>query len=165
MRCFLAAWPNTATREALAALSADIARRVEHRRVVRADDLHLTLAFIGELDDTNAIALSQNTNALRFTPFDWQLDTIGFFERAGVVWAGGETVTPLLELAEKLRNTLDRLNVRHDARALVPHVTLLRGAQSTAEELITPIVWRIDSVALYRSTGSRSHSIYQQVRY
>jgi len=165
MRCFFAAWPSAATREALAALSADLARRVEHRRAVRPDDLHLTLAFIGELDDANAAALSRAADALLITPFDWQLDTIGFFGPAGVVWAGGEAITPLVELAERLRRSLDSLKVGYDARELVPHVTLLRGAPQFAPEPITPIVWRIDSVALYRSTGSRSESIYQQVRF
>lgn len=165
MRCFFAAWPHVATRAALAVISADIARRVEHRCITRPDDLHLTLAFVGDLDNADAIALSQAANALRFKPFDWQLDRIGFFEAAGAVWAGGEMVTPLLELAEKLRHVLDELKVSYDSRPLVPHVTLLRGVERFEAELIRPLSWRIDSIALYRSSGSRSQSRYTKLQH
>ena len=88
MRCFIAAWPDEPTRLALSSASDDVRQRVEHRRVSRLDDLHLTLAFIGELADNVALDLSDAIAKLRFKPFTWQLDTLGFFKDAGVVWIG-----------------------------------------------------------------------------
>lgn len=168
MRCFIAAWPDASTRLALAALSDDVRPRIQHQRATRVDDLHLTLAFIGELADAAVVAVADAAAGLRFEPLDWRLDTLGFFEQAGVVWAGtdvsNETSKPLLALARRLRLILDQMGVTYDRRPLSPHLTLLRGVRRfDAEHTTPPIVWRIDSIALYRSAGDRSGSRYSRV--
>ncbi len=168
MRCFIAAWPDQPTRVALGALADEIRVRVGHRRATRIDDLHLTLTFIGALTDDNASAVAAAVAELQFMPFELPLDTLGFFEEAGVVWAGSgaasEARTPLLELARRSRQVLDRMNVDYDRRPLAPHVTLMRGVREFAAETIAPpILWRIDSIALYRSAGGRSGSRYSRV--
>ncbi len=168
MRCFIAAWPDESAHLALAALSEDVRQRIEHRRITHVDDLHLTLAFIGDLSDDDALPVAQAAARLRFKPFEWQLDTLGFFEQAGVVWAGAnmrdETHKPLLKLADRLRKVLNQMSIEHDRRPLAPHVTLLRGVRRfDMEHIAPPINWRIDSIALYRSAGSRSGSRYSRL--
>jgi 2'-5' RNA ligase len=164
MRCFIAAWPDEPTRIALSSVSDDVRQRIEHRRVSRPDDLHLTLAFIGDLADDVAFDLSDAIAKLRFTPFAWQLDTLGFFKEAGVVWIGAlETPKPLANLADRVRALLDQMSVAYDPRPLAPHVTLLRGVKSFAAERVAPIRWRIDSIALYRSDTARQASRYVRV--
>ena len=165
MRCFVAAWPDEPTRLALALLSNDVRQRIEHRRAARADDLHLTLAFIGDLAEEVAFDLADSVAKLRFKPFAWQLDTLGFFEEAGVVWVGpaDKTVSPLAELAERARALLDQMNVAYDRKPLAPHVTLLRGVKRFAAERVAPILWRIESIALYRSAPARQASRYVRV--
>lgn len=166
MRCFIAAWPDAPTRLALAALSGDVRQRVAHRRATRVEDLHLTLAFIGELADADALAVARSASGMQLGAFDWQLDRLGFFAQAGVLWAGvGDDASgPLLELSDRTRRLLDRMNVDYDRRALTPHVTLLRGVkQFDAEEIAPPINWRVDALALYRSGGDRSGARYSRV--
>jgi len=165
MRCFVAAWPDEPTRLALASLSDDVRQRIEHRRVARADDLHLTLAFIGDLADEVAFDVADSVAKLRFKPFTWQLDILGFFEEAGVVWVGATdaTVRPLADLADRVRALLDEMHVAYDRRPLAPHVTLLRGVKGFAAETVAPILWRIESIALYRSAPARQASRYVRV--
>jgi len=165
MRCFVAAWPDEPTRLALASLSNEVRQRIEHRRATRADDLHLTLAFIGDLAEEVAFDLADSVAKLRFKPSAWQLDTLGFFEEAGVVWVGAadKTMGPLAELAERTRALLDQMNVAYDRRPLAPHVTLLRGVKRFAAEKVVPIPWRIESIALYRSAPARQASRYVRV--
>ena len=165
MRCFVAAWPDEPTRLALASLSDDVRQRNEHRRVARADDLHLTLAFIGDLADEVAFDVADSIAKLRFKPFAWQLDTLGFFEEAGVVWVGAtvETVRPLADLADRIRALLDQMNVAYDRKPLAPHVTLLRGVKRFAAQKVAPTLWRIESIALYRSAPARQASRYVRV--
>ncbi len=165
MRCFVAAWPDEPTRLALASLSDDVRQRIEHRRVARADDLHLTLAFIGDLADEVAFDLADSVAKLRFKPFAWQLDTLGFFEEAGVVWVGATdaTVRPLADLADRVRALLDEMHVAYDRKPLAPHVTLLRGVKRFAAGTVAPILWRIESIALYRSAPARQASRYVRV--
>ncbi len=167
MRCFIAARPDPPTRIALSALSDDLRTRVEHRRATHIDDLHLTLAFIGDLSDGDALDVGDAAAALRFVPVDWQLDTLGFFEAAGIVWAGcnaTDAIAPLLELGRRLRQLLDLMNIEYDRRPLAPHITLLRGVRRfAAQQIGPPISWRVDSVALYRSSGRRPGSRYSRV--
>ena len=165
MRCFIAAWPDPLTRVALAAVSDDVRQRVAHRRTMRIDDLHLTLAFIGNLADEDAFAVADVITKLRFRPFAWRLDTLGFFDQAGVVWIGTARtpVKPLVALGGQVRAVLDRLDIDYDRRPLAPHVTLLRGVQRFDVERLAPITWRIDSIALYRSAAAGESARYARV--
>lgn len=165
MRCFIAAWPDEPTRIAVSSLSDYVRQRIEHRRVSRPDDLHVTLAFIGDLAENVALDLSDAIARLRFTPFAWQLDTLGFFKEAGVVWLGatGGSTKPLVDLGDRVRALLDQMNVTYDRRPLAPHVTLLRGVRSFAAEKVAPIRWCIGSLALYRSNSERHASRYVRV--
>jgi|SRR5688500_8003766 len=165
MRCFVAAWPDEPTRLALSSALDDVNQRVEHRRVSRVDELHLTLAFIGDLVDDVAFDLSEAIKNLRFRPFTWQLDKLGFFKEAGVVWigSGSETMKPLATLAGHVRAMLDTRSIAYDQRPLAPHVTLLRGVRNFVAQKAIPIRWRIDSVALYRSIPARHASRYARV--
>ena len=164
MRCFIAAWPDEPTRIALASVSDHVRQRIEHRRVSRPDDLHLTLAFIGDLAEDVALDLSDTIAKLRFTPFAWQLDTLGFFKEAGVVWLGaaGET-TKLVDLSDRVRALLDQMNITYDRRPLAPHITLLRGVRSFAAEKVAPILWSINSLAVYRSDPAHQASRYMRI--
>lgn len=165
MRCFIAAWPDPPTSVALAAVSADVRQRVAHRRATRIDDLHLTLAFIGNVVDEDAFAVAEAVERLGFTKFSWRLDTLGFFDDAGVVWVGAarQPVNPLVALAERARAVLDRFDLEYDRRPLAPHLTLLRGVQQFHVERIAPITWRIDSIALYRSAPAGRAARYARV--
>ncbi|MGZ9075762.1 MAG: RNA 2',3'-cyclic phosphodiesterase [Burkholderiaceae bacterium] len=165
MRCFIAAWPDPPTRIALAAVSEDVRQRVAYRRATRIEDLHLTVAFIGNLSDEDAFAVADAIAKMRFRPFTWRLDTLGFFDQAGVVWVGAarEPVKPLVALADQARAVLDEFALDYDRRPLAPHVTLLRGVRSFEVERVLPIVWRIDSIALYRSAPIGEAARYARV--
>ncbi len=165
MRCFIAAWPDAATRLALAALADDVRQRIEHRRASRVEDLHLTLAFIGEMPSEGAPTLAAAIAKMRFSPFVLRLDRLGFFAEAGVVWIGGSNAMtqPLVQLAGRARAVLDTMNIEYDARPLAPHVTLLRGVKRCDVASVVPIDWRVDSIALYRSAPQSAGSRYTRV--
>lgn len=165
MRCFVASWPDSPTRQRLTALSDDVRARIDHRRATRADDLHLTLAFIGNLDDATAYRVADAIASLRFRPFAWQLDALGFFAQAGVVWAGTvkQPGKPLAALADRVRCVLDQFDLCYDRRPLTPHVTILRGVKRFNPEPLATIKWRIDSIALYRSSPAGQASHYTRV--
>lgn len=165
MRCFIAAWPDPPTRIALTAVSEDAQQRIAHRRATRIDDLHLTFAFIGNLSDEDAFAVADTIAKVRFRPFTWRLDTLGFFDQAGVVWVGAarKPIKPLVALADHARAVLDEFALDYDRRPLVPHITLLRGVRWFEVERVAPIVWRIDAIALYRSAPIGEAARYARV--
>jgi 2'-5' RNA ligase len=132
---------------------------------MRAENLHLTFAFIGPLEEDTARRVALACKALAVEPFDWQVDAIGFFARPRVLWAGGPLSPALEALATSVRSMLDGLQVKYDRKPFVPHVTLLRDVKSFDGEasVFPPLPWRIEDVALFRSTQDEHGARYLRV--
>lgn len=167
MRCFVALWPDDATRERLAAVAREQQRRFPRARAMRADNLHLTLAFIGELDEARAAKVAAALEALSFDSFGWTLDAVGAFERARVLWAAGPDCAPLAALAQRARALLDELRVRYDRKPFVAHVTLLRDltrddARRAAAPIAPPVAWRADRPQLLQSVQREGRLRYER---
>jgi RNA 2',3'-cyclic 3'-phosphodiesterase len=165
MRCFLAAWPDAAARERCAELTETLRPHIDHGRAMRAGNLHLTLAFIGDLPDERGTAIAAACAALPAVSCDWELTEIGFFARPRVLWAGGALPDGLAAIAAGARALLDRMQVAYDRKPFVPHVTLLRDVKrfDGPREIVPPIAWPIREVALFRSGRDESGARYFRV--
>ena len=143
MRCFVACWPDEATRSRLDQAGAQGHALYPHARRVRRENLHLTLAFIGQLPQPAAPPLAQALGGLEVEPFAWRLDHIGRFGRARVLWAGGPAEPRLSKLAERVRSELRRLRIAFDPKPFAAHVTLLRdlpaARASRQDEIVAPL--------------------------
>jgi RNA 2',3'-cyclic 3'-phosphodiesterase len=153
MRCFLAAWPDESVRGRCAELTEALRAHTDHGRVMRAENLHLTLAFIGDLPDEAGARVAAACAQMPPLSCDWQLDAIGFFARSRVLWAGGAATPDLGAIADGARALLDGLRVAYDRKPFVPHVTLLRDVRrfDGPRDLAPPIPWPVREIALYRS--------------
>ncbi len=165
MRCFVAAWPDHATRHSLEQLLATLRAQVPAARPMQARNLHLTLAFIGELDSAAATRLAPSMDDLMLQPLDWTVDCLGWFPRARVAWAGGPTDLVLEASVNAVRAQLDTLGVAYDRKAFVAHVTLFRDVRAFAcsGPLAEPISWRTEHVALYAAARDERGPVYQRV--
>lgn len=164
MRCFVAAWPDDTTRESLDTLLAELRPRVPAARPMQARNLHLTLAFIGELDDAVA-AIIAPVDTVDTGPIDWLVDCLGWFPRARVAWAGGPTNDRLTAAVTAARASLERLAVPFDRKPFVPHVTLFRDVRrfDCSGPLSPPLRWRTDHVALYAAGRDDRGPAYRRV--
>jgi 2'-5' RNA ligase len=165
MRCFAACWPDEATRSRLDRAAA-LAHALHPRaRRVRRENLHLTLAFIGELPEPAAQRAAQALRGIELEPFAWTLDHIGRFERARVLWAGGPAQPQLAQLAERVRGLLRDAKIDFDRKAFAAHVTLLRDLPPGAHELVEPIeafAWPIHAALLLVSEpDARGATVYR----
>jgi 2'-5' RNA ligase len=168
MRCFVALWPDDAARERLAAVAREQQRRFPRARAMRPENLHLTLAFIGELDAARAAQIAAELDALPFESFAWTLDAVGAFERARVLWAAGPDCAPLAALAQRVRTLLNELHVAYDRKPFVAHVTLLRDltreeSRRAAGPIAPPIVWHADRPQLLQSAQREGCLRYERV--
>jgi 2'-5' RNA ligase len=168
-RCFAACWPDEATRSRLDRAAA-LAHALHPRaRRVRRDNLHLTLAFIGELPEAGARQAAQALRGIELEPFAWTLDHIGRFERARVLWASGPAQPHLAQLAERVRGLLRDLQIDFDRKPFAAHVTLLRdlppGRAPGADERVEPIeafAWPIHAALLLVSErDARGATLYR----
>jgi 2'-5' RNA ligase len=154
LRFFYAVWPAGATRPALAALAADAARRAGGRAAKR-ENLHLTLAFVGEVaGEQREVLQAIGAGAANGTaPCSLVLDRIGSFRDSGVVWLGASEAPPaLVGLAAGLAGRLHDAGLRAERRAFRPHITVARRCpRPLMEDLAAPITWEIDTLTLVTS--------------
>ena len=134
---FFALWPDDDVRAALDALARDYAGATGGRAPAAAN-LHLTLAFVGEVAASRVATAAgdRRQRAARVAPFTLTLDRIGAFHKQGIAWIGTvDAPDPKLEAARAthLADSLRTPDSSSSSRAFHPHVTLARrGADATA---------------------------------
>ncbi len=98
-------------------------------RWVPADQLHLTLRFIGEVDGNLFKDIKEMLSAVAAENFAMRLKGIGHFplrKRPRVLWVGIETNDRLLRLRSKIESTLVRGRLEPEGRKYSPHITIAR---------------------------------------
>ncbi|MFQ3788724.1 RNA 2',3'-cyclic phosphodiesterase [Halomonas sp. A29] len=128
MRLFLALTPPPELRERLGEL-ADVAHARCGGRRMPDESLHLTLAFLGEVEEVKATELVEWAQCLTIEPGRWHIERWGSFRRPGIVWVGGSKPDPALErLQGRVWGDLESFGLGTRPASFIPHVTLLRHA-------------------------------------
>lgn len=141
-RLFFALWPDSGTRDALAA-TAGVLRKTCGGRAPPARNLHLTLAFLGNVPAARLPELEDLTAALHAEPFVLDLDRIGWWRQHRLVWAGTAACPSGLEaLVAALAGSLRAGGFDFERRRFMPHVTLLRDAgKAPVPTAFGPLTW------------------------
>jgi len=164
LRLFFALWPDEATRAALNHTGKWLHRHWGGRRM-RADTLHLTLAFLGstpggQLDDLAACA-----DTVRADAFDLLLDRPGYWRHNRIGWLGASRTPPqYAELASALNASLQAAGYSIDARPHVPHVTLLRNTAGGEPLACVPVCWPVGDFVLAASRTEAEGARYEVIR-
>jgi 2'-5' RNA ligase len=143
------------------------------------EQLHMTLKFVGEVDNRTLPALCQAVSAacLETAPFSIQLQGLGAFpvnKPPRVLWVGVESgASQLRTLAERLDQQLSQLGVPRETRRFTPHLTLGRVGrtadatqlQRVIEKVDQRIALRceIDEVVLMASLKQQGETIYEPI--
>lgn len=130
-RLFVAIRPPRAIRETLI----DVMGGIEGARWQDDDQLHLTLAFAGEVDGARADDLIEALADVESAVFPAEVAGIGHFERKGVptaVWAGVPLSDPLAQLQRRVERACRRAGLALERRAYRPHITLARLRRTAA---------------------------------
>lgn len=165
LRLFFALWPDAATRERLAGWARTI-HSASGGRAMRPESVHLTLAFLG---GTPAAALPSIIAAAgRIAPraFTLRIDEAGYWRHNQIAWGGAREPPPALEaLVADLRAALVGAKIAFDAKAFVPHITLVRKARPGFRlPRLEPIEWPVRDFVLVRSLTGSGGSAYEVVQ-
>lgn len=145
MRLFAAVVPEAALREEVAALVASAGARV-HTRWTPAENLHLTLAFLGEVDavrlpEVAAAAQSAAGGAHRFELVLQGLGAFDSLQRARVLFLQAvQGAAPLAAVAAAFVDALPRQLRPQDRRRFSAHLTLARPRTPPAAAELAPLV-------------------------
>jgi len=164
-------------RQQLSAAAERLRRHATDVAWVAPGNLHITLKFLGHVDEARVPAL---TSALRAAladrrAFDVAVRGLGAFPsptRPRVLWAGLEDATGgMTALAERVDACCGRLGFPSETRAFAAHVTLgrvreARRQPALAEALARPADFggvRVDRVSLMRSELSPHGARYSEL--
>lgn len=185
MRLFFALDLDDAARAKVAAVTAELAGNIERAREPRAvkwverEKLHVTLRFLGEVNEDTVAALGRVLSGpLPERAFTLRLGGGGCFPPAGdprIIWVGvTEGADESRAVYQRLDETLRLLNFASEAREYRPHVTLGRVRELSRPAGRNLRVWlqgvpsrlidvAIDHVTLYRSELSSRGPRYHEV--
>ncbi|KEY60739.1 RNA 2',3'-cyclic phosphodiesterase [Serratia sp. DD3] len=138
----------------------------EDGRPVAAANLHLTLAFLGELSEQKERALKALAGRIVQAGFQLCLDDLGHWPRPGIVWLGTKQAPrALLQLAALLRSQAARSGCYQSPLPFHPHITLLRAA--TKPLVLPPGTpgWHFDArhFSLYQSVFEQGRTRYHEL--
>jgi RNA 2',3'-cyclic 3'-phosphodiesterase len=142
-------------------------------RWVRPEQLHMTLVFLGNVDDARAEAVAcAYAEPFARPPFDLLFRGLGVFPPGGApraLWVGvAEGEAELRDLQRELAARAHRLQIPLEERPFSPHLTLARWKTSRASDrrildhASTSALARVrvDCATLYRSQLSSSGPAY-----
>jgi len=115
------------------------------------DDLHITLRFIGEVDEPTYEEVGEALAHVTAAPFELQLQGIGHFPPRGeptTLWIGVAPSEGLQQLKRRVDRQLASLGIAPETRKFAPHLTIARLRGPLPESRLGAFLKRL---SLYRS--------------
>jgi 2'-5' RNA ligase len=109
-----------------------------HGRWARVEGLHVTLKFIGHVDDVAVEKIKVALRPIKTAPFEVKFRGVGFFPNpnaARVFWAGVNGSDHLPLLASTIDAALEKLGFSRETKPYHPHLTLARTSSRPLREL------------------------------
>jgi 2'-5' RNA ligase len=130
-------------------------------RATRATTIHLTLAFLGDVEDGQVDSLRKLT--VRGLRHALPIEQARYWPHNRIIWVGPQRIPdPLADLAAVLDERLRAAAFRTESRQFAAHVTLVRKARAPSELPPLPALrWPIEEFVLARSRLSAAGPDYE----
>ena len=115
-------------------------------RWIDAENFHITLRFIGDVDERTADDVASSLDQVSRPCFSVELNGLGAFggRKPHSVWAGVAMTPELAELQADLERRMQRLGLPPERRKFAPHVTLARVRGATQADVAHYLAQRGD---------------------
>ena len=126
------------------------------------ENMHLTLAFIGEYSDPEHV--SDVLDDVMLEPMRIALDGFGCFR--DLYWIGVKEDKGLTENVKRLRKALSDNGIPFDRKKFVPHITLARNIEYDKDlptDCPFPAAMDVEYISLMRSDRGKSGMIYTPI--
>lgn len=164
-RLFFALWPSAEQQQAWAE-SASHWLAGESGRFVKAENLHITLLFIGETSHERRHCLEAMADSVVAQSFGLSFDHVCYWRRPQVIYLGVKEQPRALEgLVSSLRRGAEACDLKTERRPFKAHLTLARKAKHPSSEInLQAIDWQVNSFVLVRSKLSQMGARYEVLR-
>lgn len=179
MRSFVAVEVDSSVKDALLRIIDRLRRVPADVRWVARENMHLTLKFLGEIDEAQAARLREllRVETSRFAPLELEFVGLGRFPPQGaprVVWAGCRgDVDKLKGLAAAVERTAKETGVPPEERPFSAHLTIGRVKSPRSGRALADAIagfaddpfgkQTVRSFTLYKSTLTPDGPIYEAV--
>ena len=164
MRLFIAIQLSDGIRNSLSAVQTYLRDHGVRGNYTKIENLHLTLAFIGEYPDPDSIL--EVIRSVPFAPFPMRIE--GFDSFGNLYWCGIGENDSLTAYVKRLRRALAERGVPFDRKKFSPHITLIRKAEYDHRRgfpgvTVPDVSMQVSGVSLMRSDRTKSGMVYTEV--
>lgn len=136
MRLFVGLAVNEAVKQMLERLMLRLRAKDDGLRWSTPDQWHVTLVFLGEVDDETRARLVRELGEVRQPVLRLRIERLGTFERAGILHAEVEVSPQLLRLYEGVAAAVKRVGLAVEERPYRAHITLARARNNDGKKTI-----------------------------
>lgn len=164
-RLFFALWPAPRQQRDWAGLAQRLLPP-GRGRLLPAQNLHITLLYLGEAAPATRQCLEARVDAVHGQAFDLELERFGHWRRPQVLWWGPrQTPVALQQLVEALRGAARACGLEVERRPYQAHLTLARKVRRSPGRLqAEPQIWPVDEFVLARSILLPESAHYEILR-
>lgn len=183
IRAFIALDLSDEILQHLDRVTQELQQRIPHQAVrwVPAQNIHLTLKFLGDVSEKN---LAMVTSALKaeasaYAPFTISVGGLGAFPKTAtprVIWVGVEAPDVLVEMQRSLELQMERLGYEREDRRFTAHLTIGRVSRTASSQQVRLIgdalgsyslgflgMVKIEALYLYRSDLRPDGAVYSRL--
>ncbi len=135
MRLFVAIPLGAVVVEELSAIRVRLQSREDGLRWAAPESWHVTLQFLGKTDGEQFKCVVARLLDVRSAPIQIALEELGFFDRAGVFFAGVRLTPELIRLQQDVLAATELCGFVPEARPFNPHITMARSRGSARDGL------------------------------
>lgn len=162
MRLFIALNLNDEIKTTLTEIQASMRRQGVRGNFTKAENLHLTLTFIGDYPAPEFVIDSLHA----VPPPSFSISLEGFGSFGNLYWVGIQKCEVLSAYVKRLRKTLSDNNIPFDRKKFSPHITLIRQAsmKNGLPHILVPAArLEVRHIALMRSDRTKSGMVYTEL--
>jgi 2'-5' RNA ligase len=173
MRLFLALNFDESTKNALMKVVDHLKEVTLSGNYTLRDNLHVTLAFLGERSDEEVDIIKKAMANISCKPFTIVFSGVGSFTRGDIArlyWIGIESNPVLDALFLSVRKGLADAGIQFEEKEIVPHLTIGReirlkdsNAAGNIPIKVTPIRFTPKKISLMESTRENGKPLYIEI--
>lgn len=138
MRAFIGINLSNSVKDELSIVSDELRRISEKGRIIPKDNMHITMAFIGEVTEGELGLIIDAIEDTDIKEFEIYTDGMDLFKgkRGDVCYLKFRGNKDIFELNQRLKNQLSIRGINFDKKSFIPHITIGRDILVDYEELM-----------------------------
>ncbi len=130
------------------------------------ENLHLTLKFLGEIDEDKLNLIREKLRKIKFSSFETEIDSIGFFSER-IIWLHVKNCDELQKQIDSAIQNLFEKEKRFMGHLTIARIKRIRDKKNFIKKIneikIPKIKFYVDSFSLKKSTLTEEKPIYEDV--